>query len=89
VCCGEQSVTYHGYFVGKDELNICLYVYDWVSLLIVVCLSINNPNKECIIVPFIIKVAFVVYAATSSFCCFPIFKVISSFANGNMTQDCL
>jgi len=32
--------------------------------LIDVCLLINNPNKECIVVPFINKVAFVVYVTT-------------------------
>ncbi len=45
-----------------------------LSLLIDVCLLINNPNKKCIVVPFVNKVAFVVYAATLSFCCFPLFK---------------
>ncbi len=45
-----------------------------LGLLIVVCLSINNSNKECIVVPFINKVAFVVYATILNFCCFLIFK---------------
>ncbi len=45
-----------------------------LSLLMVVCLSIDNPNKECIVIPFINKVAFVVYVATLSFCCFSVFK---------------
>ncbi len=72
--CGKQSATYHGYFVDNDELNIWPYVYDWVRFAYSVCLSIDNPNKECIIVPFINKVTFVVYATTLSFCCFPIFK---------------
>ncbi len=48
-----------------------------LSLLIDVCLLINNPNKKCIVVPFINKVAFVVYVATLSFCCFPVFKTKS------------
>jgi hypothetical protein len=45
-----------------------------LGLLIVVCLLIDNPNKECIIVPFINKAAFILYAATLSFYCFPVFK---------------
>ncbi len=45
-----------------------------LGLLIIVCLSIDNPNKECIIVPFINKVAFIVFVATLSFCCFPFSK---------------
>ncbi len=45
-----------------------------LGLLIVLCLLIDNPNKDCIVVPFINKVAFVVYVSTLSFCCFPIFK---------------
>jgi hypothetical protein len=31
------------------------------GLFIIVHLSINNPNKECIVVPFVNKVTFVVY----------------------------
>jgi len=45
-----------------------------LGLLIVVSLSIDNPNKKCIVVHLINKVAFAVYVATPSFCCFPIFK---------------
>jgi len=45
-----------------------------LGLLIVVCLSINNSNKECIVVPFINKAAFVMYVVILSFCYFPIFK---------------
>jgi hypothetical protein len=45
-----------------------------LGLLIVVCLLIDNPNKKCIVVHLINKVAFAVYVATPSFCCFPIFK---------------
>jgi hypothetical protein len=45
-----------------------------LGLLIVVYLLIDNPNKECIIVLFIDKVAFAMYVATLSFFGFPIFK---------------
>jgi hypothetical protein len=45
-----------------------------LSLLIVVRLSINNPNKQCIVVPFINKVTLVVYVATLSFCCLLVSK---------------
>ncbi len=45
-----------------------------LGLLIVVCLLINNPDKKCIIVPFINKVAFGMYVVTISFCCFHVFK---------------
>ncbi len=45
-----------------------------LGLLIVVCLSMDNPNKECIVVPFINKATFAMYATTLNFCCFPIFK---------------
>jgi hypothetical protein len=45
-----------------------------LGLLIVVRLLINNPNKKCIIVPFINKVTFGMYVATISFCCFRVFK---------------
>ncbi len=47
-----------------------------LSLLIVVCVSINNPNKKCIIVSFINKVVLTIYVATLSFYCFMIFKYI-------------
>jgi hypothetical protein len=47
-----------------------------LGLLIIVCLSIDNPNKECIIIPFINKDTFAMYVATPSFCHFPIFKKI-------------
>jgi hypothetical protein len=46
-----------------------------LGLLIVVCLLINNPNKKCIIVPFINNVAFGMYLATISLCCFHVFKI--------------
>ncbi len=45
-----------------------------LGLLIVVRLLINNPNKKCIIVPFINKVTFGMYVATISFCCFRVLK---------------
>jgi hypothetical protein len=45
-----------------------------LDLLIVLCLSIDNPNKKCIVVPFINKAAFAMYATTPSFYCFLIFK---------------
>ncbi len=45
-----------------------------LGLLIVVCLSIDNPSKKCIIVPFINKVAFAMYATTPSFVVFPFSK---------------
>ncbi len=45
-----------------------------LGLLIVVCLLIDNPNKECIVVPFIDKATYAVYATTLSFCCFVVFK---------------
>ncbi len=45
-----------------------------LGLLIIVCLSINNPNKECIIVPFINKATFAMYVIILNFCYFPIFK---------------
>jgi hypothetical protein len=47
-----------------------------LSLLIVVCVSINNPNKKSIIVSFINKVVLTIYVATLSFYCFIIFKYI-------------
>jgi len=47
-----------------------------LSLLIVVCVSIDNPNKKCIIVSFINKVVLTIYVATLSFYCFMIFKYI-------------
>jgi hypothetical protein len=70
-----------GYFVNNDELNIWPYVYDWVRFAYsCVCLLIDNPKKECIIVPFINKVTFAMYVATPSFCCFPVFKkILDSF----------
>jgi len=68
----KQCATYHGYFIDNDELDIWPYVE--LDLLIIVCLSIENPNKKCIIIPFINKVAFDVYATTLNFCCFHIFK---------------
>ncbi len=47
-----------------------------LCLLIVVCLSINNPNKKCIVVPFINRVTFAMNVATLNFCCFLVFKKI-------------
>jgi hypothetical protein len=43
---------------------------------IVMCLSINNPNKKCIVVPFINRVAFAMYVTILSFCCFHVFNNI-------------
>jgi len=45
-----------------------------LSLVIAMCLLIDNPNKRCIVVPFINKATFAMYAATLSFCCFLVFK---------------
>ncbi len=45
-----------------------------LGLLIVVCLSIDNPSKKCIIVPFINKVTFAMYVVTLNFCYFHVFK---------------
>ncbi len=47
-----------------------------LGLIIVVCLLINNPNKECIVVPFIKKATFALYVIIQSFCCFFVFKKI-------------
>jgi hypothetical protein len=41
-----------------------------LDLLIVVCLLIDNPNKEYIVLPFINKATYDVYVAILSFCCF-------------------
>ncbi len=61
-----------------------------LGLLIVVCLSIYNPDKECIIVPFINKATFAMYVATPNFCCFPIFKkkILDSFDYLCFTSTC-
>ncbi len=45
-----------------------------LCLLIVLLLSIKNPNKKCIVVPFINRVTFAMYAVALSFCCFPVVK---------------
>jgi hypothetical protein len=47
-----------------------------LGLHIVVCLSINNPNKECIDVPFINKATFAMYDVTLIFGYFHVFKKI-------------
>jgi hypothetical protein len=47
-----------------------------LSLLIILCLLINNPNKKCIVVPFINKATFAMYAIIQSFSCFLVFKKI-------------
>jgi hypothetical protein len=44
------------------------------GLVIMVCLSINNPNEECIVVPFINNVWFVMYVITQSFYWFFVVK---------------
>jgi hypothetical protein len=49
-------------------------------LFIIICLSIDNPNKKCMIVPFINKATFTVFVAIISFCCFPFSKkILDSF----------
>jgi hypothetical protein len=44
-----------------------------LGLIILVCLSIDNPNKKWIIVSFINKVAFAMYDTIQSFCLFFVF----------------
>jgi hypothetical protein len=67
----------------QPTMDILSIMMNWIfghmfiielNLLIIVCSSIDNPNKECIIVPFINKVAFAIYAAILNFCYLPIFK---------------
>jgi len=67
----------------QPTMDISSIMMNWIfghmfmielSLLIIVCLSINNPNKECIVVPFIKKVTFIVFVAILSFCCFVVFS---------------
>jgi hypothetical protein len=67
----------------QPTMDISSIMMNWIfghifmiefGLFIIVCLSIYNLNKECIVVPFVNKVTFVVYLASLSFCCFPIFK---------------
>jgi hypothetical protein len=57
--CGKQM---------QPTMDILSIMMNWIfghmfmielGLFIVECLLINNPNKECIIVPFINKVAFI------------------------------
>ncbi len=55
----------------QPTMDILSIMMNWIfghmfiiDLLIIVCLSIDNPNKECIVVQFINEVAFVVYATT-------------------------
>jgi hypothetical protein len=44
-----------------------------LGLIVLVCLSIDNPNMKWIIVSFINKVTFAMYDTIQSFCLFSIF----------------
>ncbi len=67
----------------QPTMDISSIMMNWIfghifmieyGLFIIFCLSIDNPNKECIVVPFVNKVTFVVYPTNLSFCCFVVFK---------------
>jgi len=45
-----------------------------LGFFILVCLSIENPNKKWIFIPFIIKATFAMYVAIWNFCLFLIFR---------------
>jgi hypothetical protein len=57
----------------QPTIDVLLIMMNWISghtslivlgLVIVACLLIDNPNYECIVVPFINNDAFAVYVAT-------------------------
>jgi len=71
----KYNVTYHWYFVNNDELAIGvphMYMIE-LGLIILVCLSIDNPNKKWIIISFINKVAFAMYDTIQKNCLFFVF----------------